>query len=216
MAAIEFNNQKMDAIIREARACGASDIHISEGMQTRYRVHGRLVQAQTQYSADETAELLQSMMNEKQKKHFANGNDADFAIRTSDGCRQRVNVFRQQKKIAATIRLLNSTIPTLEELKMPTILYKMAMEPRGLILVTGPTGSGKSTTLAAMIEHMNQNSDRHIITIEDPIEYVYESKQSLIHQREVGEDITDFASAIRSALREDPEPHHYEIVRFTA
>lgn len=137
MAAIEFNNQKMDAIIREARACGASDIHISEGMQTRYRVHGRLVQAQTQYSADETAELLQSMMNEKQKKHFANGNDADFAIRTSDGCRQRVNVFRQQKKIAATIRLLNSTIPTLEELKMPTILYKMAMEPRGLILVTG-------------------------------------------------------------------------------
>ncbi len=205
MAAIEFNNQKMDAIIREARACGASDIHISEGMQTRYRVHGRLVQAQTQYSADETAELLQSMMNEKQKKHFANGNDADFAIRTSDGCRQRVNVFRQQKKIAATIRLLNSTIPTLEELKMPTILYKMAMEPRGLILVTGPTGSGKSTTLAAMIEHMNQNSDRHIITIEDPIEYVYESKQSLIHQREVGEDITDFASAIRSALREDPD-----------
>ena len=149
MAAIEFNNQKMDAIIREARACGASDIHISEGMQTRYRVHGRLVQAQTQYSADETAELLQSMMNEKQKKHFANGNDADFAIRTSDGCRQRVNVFRQQKKIAATIR--------------------------------------------------------HIITIEDPIEYVYESKQSLIHQREVGEDITDFASAIRSALREDPD-----------
>lgn len=98
MAAIEFNNQKMDAIIREARACGASDIHISEGMQTRYRVHGRLVQAQTQYSADETAELLQSMMTEKQKKHFANGNDADFAIRTSDGCRQRVNVFRQQKK----------------------------------------------------------------------------------------------------------------------
>ena len=88
---------------------------------------------------------------------------------------------------------------------MPTILYKMAMEPRGLILVTGPTGSGKSTTLAAMIEHMNQNSDRHIITIEDPIEYVYESKQSLIHQREVGEDITDFASAIRSALREDPD-----------
>ncbi|MBS1317364.1 MAG: Flp pilus assembly complex ATPase component TadA, partial [Lachnospiraceae bacterium] len=188
MAETAFQNQKMDEIIREARKMGASDIHISEGMPTRYRVHGRLVQAQTQYSAKETAELLRAMMTEKQAQHFAQGNDADFAIRTSDGCRQRVNVFRQQKRIAATIRLLNSKIPTLEELHMPTVLYKMAEEPRGLILVTGPTGSGKSTTLAAMLEYMNRNSDRHIITIEDPIEYVYESKQSLIHQREVGED----------------------------
>ena len=145
------------------------------------------------------------MMNEKQKKHFANGNDADFAIRTSDGCRQRVNDFRQQKKIAATIRLLNSTIPTLEELKMPTILYKMAMEPRGLILVTGPTGSGKSTTLAAMIEHMNQNSDRHIITIEDPIEFVHQHKRCVVSQREVGTDTKSFAEALKRALREDPD-----------
>ena len=205
MAATEFSNQKMDAIIREARKMGASDIHISEGMPTRYRVHGKLVQAGTQMEAAETAELLKAMMTEKQAQHFAQGNDADFAIRTSDGYCQRVNVFRQQKRMAATIRLLNSRIPTLEELHMPTVLYKMAEERRGLILVTGPTGSGKSTTLAAMLEHLNQNTNRHNITIEDPIEYVYESRQSLIHQREVGEDVADFASAIRSALREDPD-----------
>ena len=204
MAAIEFNNQKMDAIIREARACGASDIHISEGMQTRYRVHGRLVQAQTQYSADETAELLQSMMTEN-RKTFRKRKRCRLCDPHIGRMPPACQCISPAEKTAATIRLLNSKIPTLEELKMPTILYKMAMEPRGLILVTGPTGSGKSTTLAAMIEHMNQNSDRHIITIEDPIEYVYESKQSLIHQREVGEDITDFASAIRSALREDPD-----------
>ena len=118
---------------------------------------------------------------------------------------QTVIVFRQQKKVAATIRLLNAHIPSLEELKMPTLLYQLAEEPRGLILVTGPTGSGKSTTLAAMIEHMNQVSDRHIITIEDPVEYVYENKKSLIHQREVGEDVESFAAALRSALREDPD-----------
>ena len=133
------------------------------------------------------------------------GQDVDFAWQTTDGCRQRVNIFCEQKKIAATIRLLNQHIPTLEELKIPTTLYQLSEEPRGIILVTGPTGSGKSTTLAAVIEAMNQKYDRHIITIEDPIEYVYECKKSLIHQREVGQDVTNFASALRSALREDPD-----------
>ena len=202
---MEFKNEKIDAIIREARGKKASDIHISEGMPIWYRVHGKLVPAETQMSDHETAQMLEDMMDERQLAHFAEGADADFSIQTSDGNRQRVNIFRQQKKLAATIRLLNASIPTLEELKMPTLLYQLAEEPRGLILVTGPTGSGKSTTLAAMIEHMNQVSDRHIITIEDPIEYVYESKKSLVHQREVGEDVTSFADALRSALREDPD-----------
>ena len=129
----------------------------------------------------------------------------DFGLEISDGSRQRVNIFRQQHQVAAAIRLLNTEIPTLEQLRMPTRLYQMAQQPRGLILVTGPTGSGKSTTLAAMIEHVNQNSDRHIITIEDPIEYKYQCKKSLIHQREVGEDVGSFADALRSALREDPD-----------
>ncbi len=201
----DFRNEQMDTIIREARTLGASDIHISEGMPIWYRVNGRLFPAETKLTDEETAQLLHSLLSERDKLTFEQGMDADFTIQTSDGYRQRVNVFRQQKKIAATIRLLNSSIPTLEQLHMPTALYQMATQPRGLILVTGPTGSGKSTTLAAMIEHVNQNSDRHIITIEDPIEYVYECKRSLIHQREVGADVADFASAIRSSLREDPD-----------
>ncbi len=201
----DFINEQMDAIIREARSHGASDIHISEGMPIWYRVNGRLFPAETKLSEPETVTLLESLLTERKRENFEKGMDADFSLQTTDGYRQRVNVFRQQKKIAATIRLLNTSIPTLEDLHMPTVLYQMATQPRGLILVTGPTGSGKSTTLAAMIEHVNQNSDRHVITIEDPIEYVYKCKRSLIHQREVGADVADFASAIRSSLREDPD-----------
>lgn len=198
-------NEKIDALIQEARSRKASDVHITEGMPVWYRAQGQLVVSEMGIEDFEVRELLYGMMDERNQRRFEEGADADFAIQTSDGHRQRVNVFRQQKKVAATIRLLNAQIPTLEELKMPTILYEMALAPRGLILVTGPTGSGKSTTLAAMIDYLNQNRDRHIITIEDPIEYVYECKKSLIHQREVGEDVKDFASALRSALREDPD-----------
>ena len=198
-------NEKIDALIQEARSRKASDIHITEGMPVWYRAQGQLVVSEMGIEDFELRELLYGMMDERNQRRFEEGADADFAIQTSDGHRQRVNVFRQQKKVAATIRLLNAQIPTLEELKMPTILYEMALAPRGLILVTGPTGSGKSTTLAAMIDYLNRNRDRHIITIEDPIEYVYECKKSLIHQREVGEDVKDFASALRSALREDPD-----------
>ena len=198
-------NEKIDALIQEARSRKASDIHITEGMPVWYRAQGQLVVSEMGIEDFEVRELLYGMMDERNQRRFEEGADADFAIQTSDGHRQSVNVFRQQKKVAATIRLLNAQIPTLEELKMPTILYEMALAPRGLILVTGPTGSGKSTTLAAMIDYLNRNRDRHIITIEDPIEYVYECKKSLIHQREVGEDVKDFASALRSALREDPD-----------
>lgn len=194
-----------DVMIRKARDKKASDIHISEGMPIWYRINGRLMPEACELSDAEISEMLYAMMPERQKKMFEQGKDVDFSFQTTDGNRQRVNIFRQKKKMAATIRLLNATIPTLEELKMPTVLYDMAKAPRGLILITGPTGSGKSTTLAAMIEYMNQHSERHIITIEDPVEYVYECKHSLIHQREVGDDVTDFASALRSALREDPD-----------
>lgn len=196
---------KLEQMILDARSRKASDIHITEGMPVWYRVHGKLAKSQLEFSEEELRALLTGSMDERQKEIFASGHDVDFALEISDGSRQRVNIFRQQHQMAATIRLLNTEIPTLEQLKMPTQLYQMAQQPRGLILVTGPTGSGKSTTLAAMIEHVNQSSDRHIITIEDPIEYKYQCKQSLIHQREVGEDVGSFADALRSALREDPD-----------
>ena len=195
----------LNQLIMMGREEKASDLHISAGMPLMMRVHGKLEQTLVQPDEQETEVMLYGLLDENQKTRLAEGYDIDFALEKPDHNRQRVNVFRQQGKIAATIRLLNCHIPTLEELHMPKLLYKLAEEPRGLILVTGPTGSGKSTTLAAMIEHINQTRAEHVITIEDPIEYTYQSKMALIHQRETGRDVVDFASALRSALREDPD-----------
>lgn len=195
----------LDKLIIMCREEKASDIHISAGLPLMMRVHGKLTQTLAQPDEEQTQEMLYNLLNARQQEDFDKGLDIDFAVETSDGNRQRVNIFRQKGKIAATIRLLNNHIPTLEELHMPELLYKLAEEPRGLVLITGPTGSGKSTTLAAMIEHINKTRQDHIITIEDPIEYTYDSKLALIHQRETGRDVTDFAAALRSALREDPD-----------
>ena len=188
-----------------ARNSKASDIHISEGLPLMFRIDGHLAEAPVQLSAAETRSLILSLMDEAHREAITSERiDADFALVAPDGTRSRVNVFYQQGRAAATLRLLNDSIPTLEELAMPPVLTKLADEPRGLILVTGPTGSGKST-LAAMIDHINKTRSDHIITIEDPIEYVYQGRCSLIHQREVGADVRSFASALRSALREDPD-----------
>lgn len=195
----------MKKVIMDARVRGASDIHISQGLPLAVRINGELQEIPTNFDQDEIKKMIIGLIPEGLKEDFKNGIDADFAIQTEDGNRQRVNVFRQQGKVAATIRILNNHIPSLEELKLPEVLRSLADQPRGLILVTGPTGSGKSTTLAAMIDYINHHRAEHILTIEDPIEYVYEQDQSLIHQREVGIDVTDFAFALRSALREDPD-----------
>lgn len=195
----------IEDIILSARKAQASDIHMSEGMPLLFRIHGTLTPAEFQPGAEETAELLYGLLSAEDKNSLLKGHDKDFAIQTSDGGRQRVNIFRQQGRVAGTIRLLNDRIPTLEELKLPEKLYDLAAQPRGLVLVTGPTGSGKSTTLAAMVDYINRTRSAHIITIEDPIEYVYEGKKALIHQRETGRDVVSFAAALRSALREDPD-----------
>ena len=189
-----------------ARNSKASDIHISEGLPLMFRIDGHLAEAPVQLSAAETRSLILSLMDEAHREAITSERiDADFALVAPEGTRRRVNVFYQQGWAAPTLRLLNDSIPTLEELAMPPVLTKLADEPRGLILVTGPTGSGKSTTLAAMIDHINKTRSDHIITIEDPNEYVYQGRCSLIHQREVGADVRSVASALRSALREDPD-----------
>ena len=196
----------LEQIIITAREQGASDIHISAGLPLMFRINGQLtVRTEFAMSEEETKRMLLGILNEKQKTELENGRDADFALVISGGKRQRVNVFCQHGKLCATIRILNNDIPVLAELGLPKVLDKLAEEPRGLILFTGPTGSGKSTSMAAVIEKINQERAEHILTVEDPVEYVFEQKKSLIHQREVGADVESFASALRSALREDPD-----------
>ena len=195
----------VEDIILRARESGCSDIHITAAKPLMIRINGALQETKEQYSKEQITAMLLEMCDADQRTQLAAGNDLDFAVQTRDGNRQRVNIFRDMGALAATIRLLNSHIPTLESLGLPMVLGEIVKQPRGLILVTGPTGSGKSTTLAAMIDSINATRPDHIITIEDPVEYVYEKKQSLIHQREVGRDVTSFAAALRSALREDPD-----------
>ena len=183
-----------------ARQMKASDIHISQGLPLMFRIDGKLVEAPVQFDEDATRALIENTLDESHREALDTQRlDADFAIAAPDGTRSRVNVFYQQGKISATLRLLNDEIPTMEQLGLPPVLKKLADEPRGLILVTGPTGSGKSTTLASMIDYINQSRSDHILTIEDPIEYVYKSKKALIHQREVGSDVTGFAAAVTAA-----------------
>ena len=195
---------EIERIIMMARELEASDIHISEGTPLILRIHGMLKEAPVQ-PGEETRGLILALAGQSRRERIEQGEDQDFAFQTGDGSRQRVNIFRYQGKLAATIRLLNNRIPTLEELMLPDVLRNLADQPRGLILVTGPTGSGKSTPLAAMIDYINHRRAEHILTIEDPVEYVYQAEKSLIHQRAVGEDVPSFAAALRSALQEDPD-----------
>lgn len=194
----------IDELIMEARSKDASDVHISHDQPVAFRCLGALTPVRT---LDEgTAEpLIRSMMTNEQQQLLLDGRDADFCYVTPDGMRQRVNVFLQQGHMCAAIRLLRDDIPTIEDLQLPGVVRQLASLPRGLVLVTGPTGSGKSTTLAAMVQFINTTRRAHIITIEDPVEYKYTPQNCIIHQREVGTDTESFAGALRSALREDPD-----------
>lgn len=193
-----------EEFIMQAREMNASDIHLTVGQPTVVRVNGELMKY-TELSDQVVNRTILSILSAEQEKQLTEGNDIDFSFELKNGARQRVNVFRQGGRLACCIRLLNAEIPTLEELKMPPILTELAKKRRGLILVTGPTGAGKSTTLAAMIEHINRTRACHIITIEDPIEYRYRQDKATIHQREIGKDVPNFGYALRSALREDPD-----------
>lgn len=195
----------MDQLIRLAREEGCSDIHITPGEPPVFRKIGELERTGIPLTPDESEAIILSIMTEGQKQRLKQGSDVDFSYEVPGSGRQRVNIYKERGQICCAIRILNETIPTMEQLRLPPVLKKLALMPRGLILVTGPTGSGKSTTLASMVDYINQNTKSHILTIEDPIEYRYQSRQALIHQREVGEDTESFASSLRSALREDPD-----------
>ncbi len=195
-----------EEIINKAKSIGCSDVHITVGTPVAFRQFGKLkMQNDIVPTAAESEALIMSSLDEKQKPQVLAGEDLDFALFTSDGTRLRANVYHQRNNLAASYRILQTEIPSFDALGLPQVMKDLANEPRGLVLVTGPTGSGKTTTLAAIIDYINKRQEKHIITIEDPIEYVYAYSRSMIHQREVHRDVEDFATALRSSLREDPD-----------
>lgn len=200
-------NLDIKKILKDAVDARCSDIHIAVGVPPVVRVFGALQQLQ-QYpvlTGEDTELLAQQVLTDEQFSSVFTNGDVDFAVQYPDIGRFRANVFKQRKCYGMVFRVLSSNLPTLESLKLPPIITTLAQKPRGLILVTGPTGSGKSTTLAAMIDYINRNREDHILTLEDPVEFVHPHKKCVVNQREVGDDTTSFARALRGALREDPD-----------
>jgi len=185
---------------------GASDCHLSAGEPPMIRINGDLKKLDYPLLTREQAHaLIYDIMNDLQRKNFEEFHECDFSFELGEVARFRVNVFMQRKGEAAVFRTIPTKILTLEELGMPPLLKQLCEKEKGLILVTGPTGSGKSTTLAAMIDYLNSSFEGHILTVEDPIEFVHPSKKCLVNQRELGPHTHSFANALRAALREDPD-----------
>jgi twitching motility protein PilT len=185
---------------------GASDLHITVGQPPVLRIHGRLQRLKTKVlEPEDTMALMKSITPDRCQTEFQETGTTDFGFAFGDAARFRVSVFRQRGNAAMVLRQIPVEMMSMEDLGVPMIYKRLVMRPRGLIIVTGPTGSGKTTTLAAMVDYINQTTDRHIITIEDPIEFYHDHKKSTINQRELGVDVTGFAEAIRRALRQDPD-----------
>ena len=186
---------------------GASDLHITAGERPKLRVDGAIVNSQVEQvlSPKDTLQLTYSILTENQKKRFENEDELDFSFGIQTLSRFRANAFRQRGCVALAIRQIPFQITPLEKLSVPPVLGKLAERPRGLVLVTGPTGSGKSTTLAAMIDKVNKERRGHILTIEDPIEFIHRHQGCMVNQREVGADTKSFSQALKYALRQDPD-----------
>ena len=185
---------------------GASDCHLSAGEPPMIRIHGDLKKLDhAPLTKEEAHALVYDIMNDAQRKAFEETHECDFSFEMGTVARFRVNVFMQRKGEGAVFRTIPTKILTLEQLEMPAILKHLCEKEKGLILVTGPTGSGKSTTLAGMVDYLNETFEGHILTVEDPIEFVHQSKKCLVNQRELGPHTNSFANALRAALREDPD-----------
>jgi twitching motility protein PilT len=200
-------NTVLDRVLQAARQLGASDVHLKAGLPPIFRIKGdlRTVRDVPPLSREAVQEFAFFMMNSRQKETFEKTWDLDLAYSTADGVRYRVNVLQQRGTVGVVMRLIPPEVPPFEKLNLPRKVLDMADEHRGLLLVTGITGSGKSTTLAAMVDYINASRACHIVTIEDPVEYAFKDRRSVINQREVGFDTTSFAKALRAALRQDPD-----------
>jgi twitching motility protein PilT len=185
----------------------ASDVHLTPGFPPAIRVRGRItpMEGYPPLSPQETREIIYSILNDSQRKRFENEQQLDFAYSIPKVARFRVNCYFQRGSISAAFRLIPHEIRSLESLGLPLVLEEFARKPRGFVLFTGPTGSGKTTSLAAMIDMINGEREEHILTIEDPIEFLHSHKKCIVNQREIGADATDFSSALKAALREDPD-----------
>jgi len=194
-------------LLREAHTQGASDLHLKVGSSPILRINGALnpLVTEKRLSQEDTLKIAFAVMSPGQREIFKKKNDIDLAYSVPGLGRFRCNVFIQRGTVGLVFRVIPMRIPTIEELLLPDIIKKMAMESRGLILVTGTTGSGKSTTLAAIIDNINTNRTDHIMTIEDPIEYLHRDKRSIVNQREIGSDTESFSKALRAAMRQDPD-----------
>ncbi len=198
---------KIDELLRVASAFGASDLHCKAGSQPFMRIGGELrpISTAPRLTQEDTLDMAFSMMSNRQKQRFKEVSEADIAYGVSGLGRFRANVFQQRGSVGMVLRVIPDKVRTINELGLPPVLERIAEEQRGLILVTGTTGSGKSTTLASMIDHINAQRGGHIITIEDPIEFLHRDRKSFITQREVDVDTRSFAEALRGALRQDPD-----------
>ncbi|WP_404364198.1 type IV pilus twitching motility protein PilT [Corallococcus coralloides] len=198
---------ELNEILQIALRGGASDIHLKAGLPPMFRVDGSLVPLKDgrRLPPEEVARMAFGIMNEFQKEKFKVSNEVDLAYGVPGLGRFRVNVFQQRGTVGAVLRVIPFKVMTMKDLLLPTVLEKVCGEERGLVLVTGTTGSGKSTTLAAMIDYINSNETNHIMTIEDPIEFLIRDKRSIVNQREVGVDTMSFSQALKSALRQDPD-----------
>ncbi len=196
----------IEELLEDAVGKGASDIHISANLPPVFRIDGKLIRTKAAaLTAENVESLVFPILNNEQRRKLEQDWELDLSYGIHGLGRFRVNVYKNNGTYAAAFRTINTQVPTFESLGLPPIVRKITEKPRGLILVTGPTGSGKSTTLASMIDYINENRNEHILTIEDPVEFVHKSKKSVVHQRELGQDTRSFANALKSALREDPD-----------
>ena len=203
----QYMPPKLRTLLGRMVSEGASDLHLSARHRPYWRIDGvmKSMNDVSKMGVNEVFELLQPMMKEKSIEAFTHRNETDFAIELEDYARFRVNLFKDHNGSSAVLRLIPSRILTVGQLGLPKVVLELAQQPKGLVLVTGATGSGKSTTLAAMVDYLNRTQSIHIITLEDPIEFVHQSRQALINQREVGDHTDTFKDALRSALRQDPD-----------